>query len=285
MLGSVLHTALSGISAAEMVIDVSANNLANAMTDGFKSSRVVFEDQSPRTLSNGVTASGSSGGQNPAQVGRGVLAAAIEGDFSQGPILHSGDPLDLALEGDGFFVLEGVDGERQYTRNGNFRFNGDGELVTGSGLRVLGYNVDANFQLKTGDLEVVKIPSRPAAGSGGSRAELTSFAVGEDGNIQGQFTDGVVRDLGQVQLAHFANPNGLVRRGQNNFSTGTNSGLPNISNPGATRVVSGARESSNTDIAREIINMSLASTMFRGNMRVLETGDELLEELLNLRKA
>jgi flagellar hook protein FlgE len=279
MLGSVLHTALSGISAAEMAIDVSANNLANGMTVGFKASRVVFEDQSPRTLSNGVAVSAASGGKNPAQVGRGVLASAVDGDFSQGPILRSGNPLDLALEGNGFFVLEGGDGDRLYTRNGDFSFNGDGELVTGSGLRVLGHNVDANFQLASGDLEVVKVPSGSAAS-----AQLTGFAVGVDGNIQGHFSDGIVRDLGQVQLAHFANPNGLVRRGQNTFSTGSNSGLPNTSNSGATRVVSGAREYSNTDVALEIVNLSLASTMFRGSIRVLETGDELLEELLNLRR-
>jgi flagellar hook protein FlgE len=271
MLGSVLHTALSGISAAETAIDVSANNLANAMTDGFKSSRVVFEDQSPRTLSSGFAASGSTGGQNPTQVGRGALAAAIVGDFSQGPILHSGDPLNMALEGDGFFVLEGATGEHLYTRNGNFSFNGNGEVVSGSGLRVLGYNVDSEFQLKTGDLEVVKVPAGPAA----SRADLTGFSVGEDGTIQGYFVDGIVRDLGQVQLAHFANPNGLARRGQNTFSTGSNSGLPDVSGARSTRIVAGAREYSNTDVAREIVNLSLFSTMFRENLRVLGTADDL----------
>jgi flagellar hook protein FlgE len=148
MLGSVLHTALSGISAAETAIDVSANNLANAMTDGFKSSRVVFEDQSPRTLSSGFAASGSTGGQNPTQVGRGALAAAIVGDFSQGPILHSGDPLNMALEGDGFFVLEGATGEHLYTRNGNFSFNGNGDLSLAVGCVCWGTTLIANFNLK-----------------------------------------------------------------------------------------------------------------------------------------
>jgi flagellar hook protein FlgE len=232
-------------------------------------------------LSNGVAASGSTGGQNPVQVGRGVLAAAVDGDFSQGQILPSGNPLDMALEGDGFFVLEGASGEQLYTRNGKFSFNGSGELVSNNGLRVLGHNVDSNFQLQSGDLEVVKVPSGPAADG----ADLTGFAIGVDGTIQGRFGDGIGRDLGQIQLAHFANPNGLTRRGQTTFATGSNSGLPNVSSPGATQVISSAREISNTDIVREIVNMSLASTMFRGNIRVLETADDLLEELLNLRKA
>ncbi len=281
MLGSVLNTALSGISAAEMAISVSANNLANSQTDGFKSSRVVFEDQTPQTLDNGLEVSGSSGGRNPTQVGRGVRPAAVDGDFSQGTIVVSGDPLDLALEGNGFFVLEGADGEQLFTRDGNFHFNGNSELVSDTGLRVLGFNVDGNFQLNTSNLEAVKAPRGPAS----SNADVTDVAVGEDGTVRGRFADGIVRDLGQVQLVEFDNPNGLVRRGQNTFSTGNISGLPTLSNPGSTRVVSGARELSNTDMAGEIINMSLFSTMFRTNMRVLETGDELLEELLNLWKS
>ena len=281
MLGSVLNTALSAISAADMAISGTANDLANSQTDGFKSSRVVFEDQTPQTFGLGGAPSESSGGRNPTQVGQGVRVAAIDGDFSQGTLLVSGDPLDLALEGNGFFVLEGADGEPLYTRDGSFSFNSNGELVSVTGLRVQGFNVDASFQLDTSNLEAVKVPSGPAA----SGANLTSFAVGEDGTIRGHFTDGVVRDLGQVQLASFANPNGLARRGQNTYSTGNSSGLPSYSNPGSTRVVSGAREYSNTDISREIINLSLFSTMSRANMRVLETGIELLDDLLNLRRS
>jgi flagellar hook protein FlgE len=280
MLGSVLHTALSGISAAELAIGVTANNLANAQTDGFKASRAVFADQAPQTLDPGAAPSGSAAGSNPTQVGRGTLVAAIDGDFSQGSIVPGGSPLELAIEGSGFFVLEGPGGETSLTRDGNFHLNANGELVNASGLRVLGYNVDGDYQLDTNNLEPLTIPRGPAAAG----ADLTGISVGEDGTLQGHFSDGLLRDLGRIPVAGFANPGGLVRRGQNQFSTGSNSGLPVLTNPGQARIVSGARELSNTNLAGELINLSRYSLMYRANLRVLETGDALLEELLNLRR-
>lgn len=279
MLRSVLHTALSGVRAAELAVGVTANNLANSLTDGFKSSRVVFADQSPQSLGQSGAPGASSGGRNPIQLGRGVRIAAVAGDHSQGPIVPAGDPLNLALEGEGFFVLEGKGGERLFSREGNFHRSAAGELVSHAGRRVLGYNVEGNHPFDSGDLKPVRVHPDGAAG-----AEVTSISVGEDGTIRGHFSDGIVRDSGQIALARFANPGGLLRRGENSFSANSNSGPPTFAAPGSTRVVSGAREQSNTDIAGELVDLSLFSTMFRVNLQVFTTGDALLQELLSLRR-
>ena len=116
---------------------------------------------------------------------------------------------------------------------------------------------------------------------------MTSFIVGEDGAVRGVFSNGVVRDLGKIQLARFANPNGLEQRGENMYSTGVNSGLPLTGDPGAQgigTVISGAVELSNTDIGSNLIDLILASTMYRGNTRVITTVQQMLDELLMLRR-
>lgn len=266
MLGAAYKTALSGMQAAEFAIGVTANNLANAMTDGFKASRVLFSDQTPQ--------SGAAG-----QVGRGVRVAAVDQDFSQGTISLSGDPLDLALEGDGFFALQGADGERVFSRSGHFSFNADGELINESGLKVLGYNVDQNFQIDGANLE----PLKPPSGLAGNGASLTSISVGEDGVLRGNYTDGAIRDLGQLGVATFANPNGLIARGGTTFAPGSNSGLPDYATAGATRFRSGAVELSNTDIATELVNLTKYSTMYRANAAVLST-ESMYDDLFNMQR-
>ncbi len=117
--------------------------------------------------------------------------------------------------------------------------------------------------------------------------KLTSYLIGEDGKIRGVFDNGTERDLGQIRLARFANPTGLDQRGKNLFATGVNSGLPVVGNPGEQgigTVVSGAVEQSNTDISKNLIDLITASTQYRGNARVITAAQQLLDELLNLRR-
>jgi flagellar hook protein FlgE len=121
---------------------------------------------------------------------------------------------------------------------------------------------------------------------GSAPGTLTSFTVGEDGKISGVFSNGISRDLGQIRLARFANPNGLEQKGQNMYAAGVNSGLPVESNPGVQgsgKLVAGAVEQSNTDIGGNLIDLILASTMYRGNSRVITTVQQMFDELLNLR--
>ncbi len=157
-LTSSLSTALTGLNAAETQIDVLGNNLANSQTVGFKASEVVFSSQFLQTLSLGAAPSVDSGGTNPRQTGLGVQVAGITPNFSQGTIQISSSPSDLAIQGEGLFIVEGADNERLYTRNGIFSLNSENQLVTPTGNRLLGFGVDEEFRIQTTQLTSLSIP-------------------------------------------------------------------------------------------------------------------------------
>ncbi len=155
-LTSALNTSVNGLSLNETSIDVLGNNIANAGTNGFKASNVLFTTQLSRTLSIGSRSSINLGGTNPRQIGLGATTAAIARDFTQGSVTNSANPSDLAIQGDGFFIVNGGTGDA-YTRAGNFSLNSEHQLVNPQGLKVQGYGVDTNFGLvktKTGDVSV-----------------------------------------------------------------------------------------------------------------------------------
>jgi flagellar hook-basal body protein len=575
---SSMTTALTGMSAAETQVDVVGNNLANSQTVGFKESEAAFATQLYLTQSAGSPPTPTNGGTNPRQIGLGTRVAEITPKFTQGSVEISSSPSDLAIQGDGFFIVESSEGEHLYTRNGIFKLNAANELVSVTGERLLGYGVSDDFLIQqtslvpltiplgtamvaratesvtfqgvltpTGDIadtagavqtaalegpggatltggtllvDVVNtvtgttpifepgtleftprkddrtlatksfqitgtstvqdlltfmqeavgiqttaqdpliptslnnIPTEsgtlspgisivngqirivsnngtgnfveldestfrltsdatgsvtspdlgfatlqdpvgesaiadflaydslgtpvnvrvtavlesatdntfvyrwfadsgdnsPFSGNdiavgtglitfdgegnfvsttndvvnvqrlnlpsldplsfeldfsevsglsapnselsaarqdGSPPGTLTGFIVGEDGIIRGVFTSGVTRDLGQVRLARFANPEGLVQRGDNMYGQGLNSGLPIEGNPdtvGLGSIIGGALELSNTDIGKNLIDLVLATTMYRGNARVISTAQELLDELMNLRR-
>jgi flagellar hook protein FlgE len=575
-LASSLSTALTGMQAAETTVDVVGNNLANSQTIGFKASEAIFATQFLQTYSVGSPPNGT-GGTNPRQVGLGTRVAGITPDFTQGTVEISSVPSDLALEGDGFFIVEDALGEQLFTRNGVFRLNADNELVTLTGERVLGYGVNDEFEIVQSGLTPLSIPmgttmvaqstenvwlqgvltpagsvadtagvvqtatlqetgggplttatlltavedsalgptalfevgtleftgtkggrtlatqtfdvtatstvqdlmtfmqealglqtvaddplipdsvnniptevgtltpglsivngqirivsnngegnaieidpgsfrltntagdvltpslgfgslqepvgetavadflaydslggavnvritavlesltdnattyrwfaesgnNSPVSGNditvgtglitfdgegnlvstsnnsvtverrnmpaldplvfdldfsevsglgtasselaavrqdGSPPGTLTSYLIGEDGLIRGVFSSGVTRDLGQIRLARFTNPAGLVQRGSNMFSIGLNSGLPLEGDPnenGLGSIIAGAVELSNTDIGKNLIDLVLATTQYRGNARVISTAQQMLDELLNLRR-
>ena len=157
-LASALSTALTGLTAAETTIDVVGNNLANSSTVGFKSSRVEFATQFLQTQSLGSAPVGNSGGTNPRQVGLGVQVSAIAPDFTQGTIQISSNPSDLAIQGDGFFIVQASSGEKLYTRNGAFKTNSQNQLITTTGNKLLGYGVDEDFHIQTTSLSPINIP-------------------------------------------------------------------------------------------------------------------------------
>ena len=156
-LQSALTTALTGLQAAETSIDVVGNNVANSSTVGFKESEAVFATQFLQTISIGGAPNANSGGTNPRQIGLGVKVAAINPNFSQGTIEISSNPLDVAIQGDGFLIVQSGTG-RLYTRNGQLQLNANNEVVTATGQRVLGYGVDDEFNLTTDNLEPLVIP-------------------------------------------------------------------------------------------------------------------------------
>jgi flagellar hook protein FlgE len=157
-LASSLSTALTGLQAAETVIDVAGNNLANSNTVGFKASEAQFATQFLQTQSLGSGPTANSGGTNPRQIGLGTQVAEITPDFGQGTIQISANTSDLAIEGEGFFMVEGPTGEPLYTRNGIFKTNSDNELVTITGNRLLGHGIDEDFQIEPTTLVPLTIP-------------------------------------------------------------------------------------------------------------------------------
>ncbi|HMO84038.1 MAG TPA: flagellar hook-basal body complex protein [Lacipirellulaceae bacterium] len=162
-LQTTMTTSLTGMTAAETTIDVVGNNVANANTVGFKQSSVSFATQFLQTQSIGSAPTDGRGGTNPRQVGLGVKVAEISPDFTQGTVEISSNPLDLAIQGDGFFMVQGSQGERLYTRNGQFKTNANNEIVTITGHRVLGHTIDQNtFRLLPG-VSPLEIPLGKAA--------------------------------------------------------------------------------------------------------------------------
>jgi flagellar hook protein FlgE len=157
-LASALSTALTGLNASETIIDVVGNNLANSGTVGFKASEANFATQFLQTRSLGSSPTDTSGGTNPRQIGLGVQVAEITPDFSQGTIEVSSSPSDLAIQGDGFFIVQGRSGESNFTRNGIFKTNSANELVTIGGQKLLGYGIDDQFQVQTTSLQPLTIP-------------------------------------------------------------------------------------------------------------------------------
>jgi flagellar hook protein FlgE len=157
-LASALSTALTGLSAAETSIDVVGNNLANSNTVGFKASEAAFATQFLQTRSLGSGPSQTSGGSNPRQIGLGTMVADITPNFSQGTVEISSNPTDMAIQGDGFFIVEGRSGAQAYTRNGIFKMNSDSELTTVTGNRVLGFGVNDRFEIQTTALQPISIP-------------------------------------------------------------------------------------------------------------------------------
>jgi flagellar hook protein FlgE len=162
-LASALSTALTGLSAAETQVDVVGNNLANSQTAGFKASKAIFATQFLQTQSLGAAPTPGSGGVNPRQIGLGTKVAEITPDFTQGTVQVSNSPLDMAIQGDGFFIVQGQGGEPLYTRNGIFKLNSANEVVSTTGNRLMGYGIDTSYNIQRTEQVPLTIPLGSAA--------------------------------------------------------------------------------------------------------------------------
>jgi flagellar hook protein FlgE len=275
--------------AATTSVRVASNNIANARTAGFKANRPMFATQAFSTIRLGSPPSARSGGTNPVQIGIDVKVAGIATDFSQGTIVASSNPFDVALEGDGFLIVEGPTGAPSDTRAGNLHVNAHGEIVNAAGDRLLGFGVNEQFQVEEGRLQPLSVPfGSSAQNADGSAATLLSVSITDSGRIRGRYSDGVDRDLGQIRIARFTNPSGLEADANSRFQPGSNSGLPIESNPGedgSASLVAGAMELSNTDIGQNLIDLFLSSNYFRASAAVFRTADSLLDELVFLRSS
>lgn len=415
-----MFTAISSLNLHQKYLDVVSNNLANANTTGYKSSRVLFQDQFAQMMSPGAAPSATTGGINPTQIGLGVGMGFVSPDFTQGTLQSTGRNLDLSIEGDGFFIY-GQDAGRRYSREGSMGLDAEGFLVnSASGMRAQGWaasttgTVDTNAPVDDIQVDSTKSLARatsnvllggnlsastdgggtttvsiavydslgalqnaavrftrggvagaptnvwtwqvmdtsvtpavagtgtgtvtfdasgqisattpptvgtPATipGSAGSTSPIpvtfdfsgmtqltavtTATITSQDGLAAGSVTDvyvsptngqislvysnGLMELLGQLALARFTNPNGLVKSQDTTFVAGLNSGEPEIgaaSSGGRGSIAAGHLEASNVDMAQEFTNMILAQRGFQASSRVITTSDEILQELVNLKR-
>lgn len=219
-LQSALSTALTGLNAAETIIDVAGNNVANSQTVGFKESGVNFATQFLQTISIGAAPSQGNGGTNPRQIGLGVKVAEISQDFTQGTIEISSNPLDVAIQGDGFLIVQGGQGEQLYTRNGQLKTNQNNEVISITGNRVLGYNAVNGVIVE--NLEPLVIPI------GGSVVNKVTSTASFSGTLSPKAAIGVGNIIESDVLSNgdFPIPS--------NFPTGSFSVTPPIDVTGAT---------------------------------------------------
>jgi flagellar hook protein FlgE len=280
-----LFAGISGLRVNQTMLDVTGNNIANANTVGYKASTTVFRDTLSQMLTAATGQSASRGGTNPIQIGLGVQVGSTSMNLTQGSAQTTGRPTDLMIQGDGMFVVQ-RNGENFYTRAGAFTFDETGTLVTPDGARVQGYELDANGD-PTGDLVPITKDFANASPPVPAGVEMTSYSFGTDGKLRGTFSDSVQREISQLALADFNNPMGLEKVGETSFRESANSGPAQIGISGTgTRgnFVTGAVEMSNVDLAAEFTNLILAQRGFQASSRVITTSDQVLEDLVNIKR-
>jgi flagellar hook protein FlgE len=255
-------------------MDIIGNNIANVNTVAFKASRVVFEDIYSQTLRPAAAPTATTGGSNAMQVGLGVGISAVDMLFTRTGSSYTGKPLDVSIEGDGFFVVrpssDAPEGASLFTRVGNLKRDPNGNLVTSNGDFVMCW-VDADD-----DPSVLNIP-----------ATYTGISVDKNGVISGIDGTGTKQVLGTLVLATFSNQEGLEKIGGSLYQRTANSGTPIYARPGvsgAATINPGALEMSNVDLAQEFTDMIVTQRGFQANSRIITTSDSMLEELVNLKR-
>jgi flagellar basal-body rod protein FlgG len=257
-----LQTSASGMSAQQRLIDVIANNLANVNTTGFKRSRASFEDVLYETLQGETVVNYQSNDTvAPVQIGKGVRVNSILRFHQQGVLEQTGRPLDLAIEGEGFFQIQRPDGSTAYSRDGSFTLSSTGALTTSSGYLVHpGVTIPADAsEINIGANGIVSVTS---------------------GNASAQPVE-----IGRIELARFANPTGLESLGENLYKETVASGQPitgQAQDNGFGRVVQGSLEGSNVDIVTEMTDMIAAQRAYEINAKAVRATDEMMQSTNDL---
>jgi len=272
-----MYSAISGLKANQVALDVTANDLANVNTVGYKGARTTFQDSLSQLQRSAAGSSAATGGNNAEQVGLGTNLGAITNIMGNGAFQATGSPFDIAIQGDGWFRVAQGDpatgpatiNSMQYTRAGNFTRNDQGYLITQDGYYVIGRTTPTG-----GTDAFLQVP--PGA---------TDFAVGSDGEVS-YVLAGTRTVAGYMQLAKFPNEQGLERVNANRWrATGASGGeLVGTPGNGYGATIGGQLEMSNVDLATEFTEMITAQRGFQANSRVISTTDEMLNDLVNLKR-
>jgi flagellar hook protein FlgE len=355
-----MYSGISGMKASNQELDVIGNNIANSQTTAFKSSSVTFADMYSQTIQQATAPTSNSGGTNLSQIGTGTKVEAVTKDMSAGSQMAVSDPLDNFISGNGFFILgngsvtddtsntaneitvdnngtatattphgviaQPTGASLSYSRDGSFSLDANGNLVSSSGDRVMGYSlsgvgsdgstavpnsittstttpptttvdfVDGNGTVVANDgvLVPLVIPSTVTETSG-TVEQVSSYSISQNGVITATLADNKVAAIGQIALASFSNEEGLNDIGNNLYSTsinsgnailntGVNSASTNANSGGFGSILSNTLEASNVDLATEFSNMIEASRSFEANGKIISTGDEILQAIINLKQ-
>ena len=256
-----LYSAAAGMNSQQMNLDVISNNLANVNTTGFKKSKVEFQELLYQTT-RAAGADQGSGNQLPTgiQVGQGSRPVATARIFTNGDLTQTGEQLDVAVQGDGFFEVQMPDGTIAYTRDGAFKTSSDGRIVTSDGLPL-----QAGFQ---------PVPSG-----------TTNVTIGSNGNVTYTGANGTTTF--QVQLVRFNNPAGLDSLGGNLYRETSAAGPPQLGTPGQNgfgTLNQGYLELSNVKVVEEMVNMIVAQRAYEVNSKAVQAADEMMQQSNNLKR-
>ncbi len=251
----------TGMEAQQTALDAIANNLANTATNGYKRGHAVFEDLMYQNLRQvGANTAEQSVLPTGLQIGMGVRPVALARNFSQGNLQQTGNNLDMAVRGNGFFQIQMPDGTTGYSRDGAFQLNSQGQIVTNGG-----------HLLQPG----ITIP-----------AQALTVTVANDGivtvTLPGQTAP---QQVGQVQLAGFINPGGLDPKGENLYAESASSGAPAAGAPGSNglgQLSQGSVEASNVNVVEELVSMIQTQRAYEINSKAVQTSDQMLQKLAQL---
>jgi flagellar basal-body rod protein FlgG len=256
-----LYSAAAGMQSQQMNLDVISNNLANTNTTGYKMTKLQFQDLLYQNTREAGSQQGG-GNQLPSslQIGQGSVPVATERLFTQGDLTQTGNNLDIAIQGNGFFEVQMPDGTLTYTRDGSFKTDAQGRVVTSDG-----YPVQGGFQPVPAGTTGITITASGAATYATSSGS-TNF---------------------QIQLARFTNPGGLDAVGQNLYKETTASGTPELGNPsenGFGSLQQGSLELSNVSVVQEMVNLILAQRAYEVNSKAVQAADEMMQTSNNLQR-
>jgi flagellar hook protein FlgE len=293
-----MYAAISGLDANQEMLNETASNLANVNTVGYKAASVTFADSLTQVMRGASAPTSTNGGSNVVQIGLGVQVSATQNEMTEGAFQSTNNPLDLAIEGDGFLRVgsgtppgaepytSGLPTSVKYTRAGNLTTNENGFLTTQSGEYVIGRNAvptetESGPTFAPGKEETyIRIPPGSA-----------DVSIGQDGSVS--YTDETpeTKDFGRrvtagyITMATFPNETGLERVGGSLWVQSANSGLPIVGTPdtgGFGATIGGELEQSNVDLATEMTNMITAERGYQANSRVISTADEMLGTLVTM---
>jgi flagellar basal-body rod protein FlgG len=255
-----LYSAATGMEAQQLNLNTIANNLANVNTPGFKRSKVEFQDllyQNPRA--QGADSGGGNLIPTGVELGNGSRVASTSKVFTQGQLTNTGEKLDVAIQGEGFYEIQRPDGTLAYTRDGSFKLNAQGQVVTADGLPVNGFQ-----SIQQG---------------------ATSITISEDGQVTVGGPNG--NQTFSLQLARFANPAGLRSMGGNLYEETAASGTPELGKPGEQgfgKTIQGYVENSNVNIVEEMVNLIVAQRAYEINSKSIQASDEMLQNVNQMKR-